>query len=191
MLALLNSFSRVRSFVFSFFLFFLYRYDLYCIHFHSSIRRHTDTLTQNDGRSWVMTKLWVSKRTAVKTSFFANQKIRRMRCMQFAHYFSFFQSYHKFLLTSFYYCTPSSPYLLILLLNTYTIFFKTENFILNHNSKLYLILLSVLVKSNNWIIRFTVCSCERFWDRTHLFPRLKDTRSCTSAENEWMNQSSN
>ena len=69
----------------------------FSIHTHT----HTSTLTQNDGRSaWVMTKLWVSKRTAVKTSFFANQKIRRMRCMQFAHYFSFFQSYHKFLLTS-------------------------------------------------------------------------------------------
>jgi hypothetical protein len=117
---------------------------------HTHTHTHTSTLTQNDGRSaWAMTKLWVSKRTAVKTSFFANQKIRRMRCMQFAHYFSFFQSYHKFLLTSFYYCTPSSPYLLILLLNTYTIFFKTENFILNLNSKLYLILPSVLVKSNN------------------------------------------
>ena len=75
----------------------------FSIHTHTHTHTHTSTstLTQNDGRSaWVMTKLWVSKRTAVKTSFFANQKIRRMRCMQFAHYFSFFQSYHKFLLTS-------------------------------------------------------------------------------------------
>ena len=48
----------------------------------------------------------------------------------FAHYLSIF-SYHKFLLTSslLSYCTPSSPYLLILLLNTQDIILKLKQFL--------------------------------------------------------------